>query len=239
MNKLKRIMAILMTAAVFSSVSTLTASATVSKNNLHSQISVTKYNIYAYTGNKNYFISPKCATSSVLDIVNNASWSGANCQLYRLNYSYAQQYKLIRVGTDAYGAYFEICKATASNMVLDVSGGVARNGQNIQLYRRNGTRAQQWYIKDAGNGYYYIVSRLNTNYVMDVSGAGKTNGTNIHLYKKNYTSAQMFSFNTCNHSHTRRFSTLVNDWTDMIWVAGWECSDCHAVLTHGTWTLPN
>ena len=242
MKKVKTIAAVLMSVMMLAGTTSISANASVSKNYMNGIINVSGFNgtsIYANTAHKNYFISPKCASNSVLDITNNAYWNGANCQLYQLNYTFAQQYKLIRVGTDAYGAFFEISKATNSNMVLDVSGGIVRNGQNIQLYQRNGTRAQQWYIKDAGNGYYYIVSRLNTNFAMDVSGANKSNGTNIQLYQKNYTSAQMFSFNTCNHSHTKRFSVLTNDWTDMIWVAGWKCSDCHAVLTHGTWTLPN
>lgn len=185
------------------------------------------------------FISPKCARNSVLDIQSNGYRNGTNCWLYKLNYSFAQQFTLQYVGLDRFGEYFIIRKANTKNMVLDVSGGIVRNGQNIQLYQHNGTRAQQWYIRKAQTGYYYIESRLNPDYVMDVSNASPNNCTNIHLWKKNGTNAQLFSFNTCDHSNKRRFSLLTNDWTDMIWVAGWECKDCHAVLSHGTWTLPN
>lgn len=185
------------------------------------------------------FISPKCANGSVVDIKSDGYRNGTNCWLYQLNYSFAQQFVIECVGRDRLGEYFVIRKAKNKNMVLDVTGGKVRNGQNIQLYQYNRTRAQQWYIRKNSGGYYYIESRLNSNYVMDVNGASNRNCTNIQLWKKNGTNAQLFSFNTCKHSHRMWFSFLANDQTDMIWVAGWNCTDCHAVLSHGTWTLPN
>ena len=187
----------------------------------------------------NFFISPACARNSVLDIYNNGYRNGTNCQLYQLNYTFAQQFKVIRFGRDGYGPYFIIQKSASPNMVLDVSGGIVKNGQNIQLYKFNGTKAQQWYIKSAGNGYYYFVSRLNINYVMDVSGASSRNCTNIQLYKKNGTNAQKFSFNVCTHAHTHRVNrNIFTETGDLIWFSGTECMDCKQVLQYGTWTFP-
>ncbi len=242
----KKILAILCSAfiAIFASISpwgyVITVSAeraSATRRDLSGMIG--NSDIWYGNSNLNYFISPRCAIGSVADIDGGSNRNGTNCHLWKLNFGYNQQFKLIRAGRDSYGPYFMIVKANSNGKCLDVSGGQVRNGQNIQLWERNGTRAQQWYIKPADNKTYYVISRLNVNYAMDVNGAYSSNGTNFQLWQRNNTNAQKFCFYTCNHARTRRFSTLCNDWSDMIWVAGWECKDCHAVLQNGTWTLPN
>ena len=81
-------------------------------------------------------------------------------------------------------------------LALDVAGGVAGNGINIQVYPSNKSRAQEWSFVSSGGGgiegTYTLRSALNENKVLDVSGgvANARNGTNIQLYDSNGTEAQ-------------------------------------------------
>lgn len=82
---------------------------------------------------------------------------------------------------------------------LDVSGGVAKNGVNIQTYSKNASKAQQWNIVQNTKGYnpaciapFNIVSAIDGKSVVDISGAGKSNNTNADLYTNNGSNAQKF-----------------------------------------------
>lgn len=79
--------------------------------------------------------------------------------------------------------------------VVDVSGGSASNGANIQIYASNNTAAQRWVIKNAldSNGQptgYVTIAHAGTSSVLDVTGGGKTPGTNVQQYAVNGTAAQ-------------------------------------------------
>ena len=87
--------------------------------------------------------------------------------------------------------YYKIASIIEPNYVLDVADGKKESKTNVQLYKSNGTDAQQWAIVDAGGGNYKIVSKLG-NFVIDVSGGLTDNGTNIQIYKSNNTEAQEF-----------------------------------------------
>ena len=181
-----------------------------------------------------YFISPACAPNSVIDVSNNGWRNGTNIHLWGMNYTWAQQFQIDYQGKDYYGDYVTIRKASTNNMVLDVSGGIVSAGRNVWLYQYNGTLAQQWYIKEAGNGRYYIVSRLNHNYVLDVNGASSASGTNIQIWPKNGTSAQLFTFSTCTHEHLGRGVFFYGSMTSYV-----RCKDCGAVLNYATWVYPD
>jgi hypothetical protein len=192
------------------------------------------------TNNETYFISPACAPNSMIDVNNNSYSYCANIHLWSFNYTFAQQFKVDWQGKDYYGSYFTIRKADTNNMVLDVSGGIVEAGRNVWLYGFNGTRAQQWYFKDAGNGRYYIASRLNPNYVLDISGGGSASGTNIHIWPRNNTKAQQFAFYTCNHTHKTSRWLACNDATgDGYSVAYYQCDDCKAIINYAYSTIPN
>ncbi len=79
--------------------------------------------------------------------------------------------------------------------VVDVSGGSASNGANIQIYASNNTAAQRWVIKNAldSNGQptgYVTIAHAGTSSVLDVTGGGKKSGTNVQQYAVNGTAAQ-------------------------------------------------
>ena len=77
---------------------------------------------------------------------------------------------------------------------IDACGGRANNFTQIQLYERNGTRAQKFFIRHRGNGWFSIHSSVDQNYCIDIHGANPNNGTKVQLYQNNGSNAQKFKF---------------------------------------------
>lgn len=132
-----------------------------------------------------YYLNSQLKDSSGVEIRDDSLVQGATTQLGSYRKSDSQRYQLL-VQTD--GSY--VIQNTASGLVLDVQNGQAGNGAVVQQYPSNGTDAQRWFLRDAGNGYY-IQSALG-NWVLDVSGAATSDGTPITLYSPNGSDAQKF-----------------------------------------------
>ena len=98
------------------------------------------------------------------------------------------------------GAYIPEGKYMIQNvengMYLDVAGGTAANGTNVQMWGASGPGKQNtWNIKSAGNGYYQIYSCVGDgSYLLDLDYGKKDNGTNIQIYQNTYCDAQLFKF---------------------------------------------
>jgi len=88
---------------------------------------------------------------------------------------------------------FYTFKFLHSNQMLNVQWASPESGANVIQHSLDGTVAERWLIRNAGNGYYYIVSSINGKY-LDVSGANTANGTNIQVYDSNGTNAQKWRF---------------------------------------------
>lgn len=141
------------------------------------------------TSGKKYYISPACATGSVLDVDGGNTYAGANLQIWQAANVKNQQFEARYYGSGYY--YFVDVN---SGLAIDVSDGIPCDNQNVQLYTINYSSAQLFRLISAGNGYYYIQSKLNPSYYLDVNGAYSHNGNNVHLYNANYSSAQRFRF---------------------------------------------
>lgn len=140
--------------------------------------------------NGTYTISTNLNTEFVLDLKSGKVANKQNIQIYKENYTQAQQFVLQYLNN----GYYKIASAKNKNYVLDVAGAKKTNGTNVQLYQYNGSFAQQWMLKNAGGGYYYLVSRCNGLY-LDVKSGKVVNQGNIQVYKKNASKAQKFIFN--------------------------------------------
>lgn len=82
---------------------------------------------------------------------------------------------------------------------LDVLGGVAKNGTNIQTYVKNSSKAQQFSLEQIKKGYdpaciapINIVSAIDNKSVVDIAAGSKSNCANADLYAANNTNAQKF-----------------------------------------------
>ena len=115
-------------------------------------------------------------TNKVMDIANGETANGTNVQLYDMNYSQAQKFRISKTGKA--GTYSII--NVNSGKSLDVQNGSTANAANLQIYEPNGTTSQIWKIIDCKNGYYAIQSLLGSYIHVD---SGQTaNGTNIHMW---------------------------------------------------------
>ncbi len=118
-----------------------------------------------------------------------------------------------RTGTGSSGQEWYIRKKNASDdayvfvsadnpqVVMDLSGGMAKLGRNVRLYKANGTTAQTWKLKAASNpnthvlanGIYSIANMNKTSMVMAVSGGSVVTGGNIVISAKTATApSQLF-----------------------------------------------
>ena len=134
----------------------------------------------------NYYIKSALNSSKVLDIVGASTANEGNVQLYDLNYSGAQKFKIAAIGN----GFYKITNVN-SGKVLDVAGAGTSNSTNVWQYSSNDTSAQQWLIKKTSN-YYQFVSRCNGLY-LDIAAGSTANGTNAQIYAGNSTAAQKFT----------------------------------------------
>ena len=139
-------------------------------------------------GNYYWFVS--ACSEKVLDVKNAGIVNGTNIQIWEKNGNTAQKWRLEKI--EILEGTYTIISALDSNKVLDISGGAesAKNGTNIQLWERNGTKAQEWELVYNSSDKTYTLVNPYTGKTLDVSCAGTVNGTNIQLWEKHETCAQ-------------------------------------------------
>lgn len=86
------------------------------------------------------------------------------------------------------GTYWVYCVANTA-VRLDVAGGTAKDGANVQLWSRNNGNAQVYRVQTASDGGKEIVSRYSGKAV-DVKGGTFSAGTNVQQWKRNNGRAQ-------------------------------------------------
>lgn len=126
----------------------------------------------------------------VLDLSGGRIENNRNIQLYQSNGSTAQQWTFEKNITERErldemaiqnksmmddGVYY--IKNRDVKFALDVSGGSAYSGANVQLYSLNKTDAQKWLVSHDSKGY---VSFKNVNSGMYLTATGSSNGANVN-----------------------------------------------------------
>lgn len=126
---------------------------------------------------------------------------GAVTQTDKIDAGVTDSQKWALAGNSA-GGFSLVSKATG--LALDLKGGDTYNGNNVQVYGKNGTAAQGFVLKQpatlVSDGYYTIdfwaSYRYGGNGVspmrLDVAGASRESGANVQLYTGNGTRAQTF-----------------------------------------------
>ena len=154
------------------------------------------------------------------------------------------------------GAYC-IVNAQTGN-ALDVAEAKAENFTNVQTYKNNGTKAQQWWIY-LYNGSYIFRPAHTESYLLDVYAGKFSAGTNVDIYTANYTASQLFTIenrldentgkssgSALDKSKTYRILFIGNSFTDtnrmsetifppIVSSAGYS-AEIHSI-TRGSWTL--
>lgn len=120
-------------------------------------------------------------------------------------------------------------KNAYTGQYLDVSGGTAANGTNVQQYKFNGSAAQMWYVHSHGNGDFSLLSAVgleNNSYVyaLDISNASSENYANAQIYKYNGTSAQKFCIQMTNYGTSHVILSKCSNYNKAIVVNGPSCN---------------
>lgn len=119
--------------------------------------------------------------------------------------------EVIEEGIADGGVY--MIKNVNSGLYLDVAGGVAANGTNVQQWGATGAAAYNtWKLVSAGNGNYYIYSQVGggNTYLLDLAYGNKGSGTNIQIWQNTYCDAQVFEIKD-NGDGTYAILTKVTD----------------------------
>lgn len=101
------------------------------------------------------------------------------------------------VGDESLNGKLVMLKNANSGLYMDVAGGTAANGTNVQQWgASNAASYNTWKLVHAGSGYYYLYSQVGdgNTYLLDVSYGATANGTNVQIYQNTYCDAQLFKF---------------------------------------------
>ena len=130
-----------------------------------------------------------------LDVSGGSLYAGANVQLYSLNRTNAQKWKLSHDST-GYVSFQNV----GSGMYLTAAG----SGKSANVYQQKKTNDynQKWIIMFDNSQNLRVVSALNSTLVLDVSGGKIRNSSNIQLYESNNTKAQKWVFEYINTNAT-------------------------------------
>lgn len=130
-----------------------------------------------------------------LDVADGSLYGGANVQLYSLNKTNAQKWKITH---DSTGYVF--FQNVGSGMYLTASG----SGITTNVYQQKQTNDynQKWIVMFDNNQNLRIVSALNSTMVLDVKDGKIRRCSNIQLYTSNNTNAQKWVFEYINTNAT-------------------------------------
>lgn len=141
-----------------------------------------------------YYIKNK-NVNYALDVYGGSLYGGANVQLYSLNRSNAQKWKITH---DSKG--YVMFQNVGSGMYLTAGG--SGNSANVYQQKQSNGYNQKWIIMFATNSNLRIVSALHSNRVLDIHGGMIRNFSNIQLYDSNNSNAQKWVFEYINTNAT-------------------------------------
>lgn len=136
-----------------------------------------------------YKIIPEFAPDLAFEIKDGKKEDGTNVQLGNLREVPYQYFKIVQID-DSKKCYFEPLHCKDS--VIDVCKAYMHIRTNIQLYHKNQTNAQQFYIVKVSKNTYNILSSKDKNFCLDIHARSNKSGANVQLFKRNYTIAQSF-----------------------------------------------
>lgn len=116
-----------------------------------------------------------------------SAYSGANVAIAtRSSSSMLNRWYLASAG-DGYYTLWNM----NGHYAMDVVGGAAANGTNVQEYSGNTSSAQLW-MPELTPGGIVFHSKLSNSMVLDIAGGSTRDGANVQLYSSNGTAAQRF-----------------------------------------------
>ncbi|MGN8718636.1 RICIN domain-containing protein [Ellagibacter isourolithinifaciens] len=148
-------------------------------------------------GDGSYTLVSKC-NGLALDVSGGSAYDGANVQCWTDNGTASQRFYLLPSAPDVEGGrtvadgVYVFRSALDDSKALDVAGGSAYDGANVQLYASNGTDAQRFRVSLGGDGLY-AVEALGSGKALDVDGGGLAVGSNVQQWGANGTDSQKWA----------------------------------------------
>jgi uncharacterized protein YkwD len=84
---------------------------------------------------------------------------------------------------------YTISPKCAPGLVIDIAGGSADTGANVQIWVDNNSPAQTFRLRNLGGGLFTLTN-IGSGKLLDVEGAGQQSGTKVHQWDSNNTDAQ-------------------------------------------------
>ena len=123
-----------------------------------------------------YMFSSALKKTSVLNVKDNSSKSGANVNIADANGNSSQRWDVVYIANGFYNIFKH-----GTKLALTVLSGEATNSSNVGIAKKDGSDRQLWSFKLLSSGYYYIVSRLDPNFVLNLEDGSYKSGTNVNL----------------------------------------------------------
>lgn len=142
-------------------------------------------------------------------ITHMASWNhltnetDGNVDICWENYTANQYWKFYRQDDGSY-----IIKNAKTGKCLDVNGGSAQDGANIQVYDQNNSNAQKWELIPCGNGYQ--IKAKCTDCVMEMNAWSFYQGVNCVSGSRDGSDAEIFAINKKDFNSVGKTELSVN-----------------------------
>ena len=147
-------------------------------------------NGYYYLRNRN--------SGAYLDNSGGSTKPGNNVITYSFNGSNAQKWRFVStVGTEAYekrmidDGYYMLQSGNNNDRVLDINNWNQNNGGNLEIYQKNGTTNQTFYLRYMDNGYYSIMAQHSNKYIHAKGTNSQTD--NVHQWEGTASNNAMWS----------------------------------------------
>ena len=190
------------------------------------QNSGTKAQLFKFVENSDgsYVIYTKASSDEkCVEVADGSTSSGANIQQYIYNGYSCQKWNLTLIEEEEdttkpasalknNGLY--MIQNVNSGLYMEVAGGVAANGTNVQQWGAYSASAHNtWKAQYAGNGYYKLVSQVGdgNTYLLDLDYGNVADGTNIQIYTDTQSDAQLFKFVKTSEGSYRIYTKVTED----------------------------
>lgn len=119
-----------------------------------------------------------------------------------------------KASTQLQSGFYTISSMLAPNKVIDIEWASKDIGANIQLYDKNNSPAQIFYITPTDDGYYNIRA-ICSGYALDVARANIFHGANVWQWGMNGTDAQKWQIESLDDDVVRIKSKLGDYYLDV------------------------
>lgn len=108
-----------------------------------------------------------------------------------------------------------LASAIDESYVLDISSGLSDPGANVQLWKRNGTPAQKFFLSDVVSGGYRFILPVNGANSLDVANGDISSGVNVWQWSINGSDAQKWYLSYFGDGEYGITSALSRMWLDV------------------------